>query len=79
MSRRLPPNQVLYLAVTPDIYELPMVVCDTAQDLANWAGVNKLNVLTSISHHRVGHRKGYSFVRVYLNKEDAYEQEGFSY
>lgn len=29
----------LYIAVTPDCFELPLYVADTAEEMAAWAGV----------------------------------------
>lgn len=40
----------LYLATTPDEYELPIAVSDTPEGLAYMMGVTKAGVLSEISH-----------------------------
>ena len=35
----------LWMAVTLDEYELPLVVCDTAEELARWCGYASVNNL----------------------------------
>lgn len=39
----------LYLMVTKDKYELPMVVADSSYELAAMAGVNVINIMHAIS------------------------------
>lgn len=40
----------LYIAATPDRYELPVAVADTPEELANHLGVTRYTVLSVISH-----------------------------
>lgn len=42
----------LYVAVTPDRYELPLYVADSAQELAAWAGVLTATVYENCSRNR---------------------------
>lgn len=54
----------IYMAVTPDEYELPLFVTDNLDEMAARFGKSKACILSSISHKRVGHRKGVTFVRI---------------
>lgn len=42
----------LYLAVTPDELELPLYVAETAEELAQWAGVKVKTVITGCCRNR---------------------------
>lgn len=44
----------LYMMVTKDKYELPLLICDTPQELADKAGVKKRSLLSSLSHKNKG-------------------------
>lgn len=44
----------LWLAVTLDEYELPMVVCDTADELAEWCGYTQTATLYRCISERDG-------------------------
>lgn len=63
-KRRPKRKKVLYMAVTPDQYELPLAVADTAAELGQMFGKTKGLVLSSISHNRDGRHTGMKFVRV---------------
>ena len=54
----------LYMAVTPDKYELPITVESTVFDLAEMYGTTPATILTSISRNKSGKRRGAKFVRV---------------
>lgn len=47
----------LYLAVTPDKYELPVAVADTAEGLADQIGTTKGTILSVISHAKQHKRR----------------------
>lgn len=49
--------KVLWMAVTPDEYELPLAVADTAKGLANMLGVTESNVCKLWHRKRRGNRK----------------------
>lgn len=53
----------LYMAVTADKYELPLVV-GTAEDIARFAGINRLAVYNYIARRMSGKRNGYKLVSV---------------
>lgn len=63
----------LYLAVTPDKYELPIAVRDNPTDLGNIFGVTRTTVSTSIHKNSPGKRSGVKFIRVEVDDED-YQQ-----
>lgn len=58
----------LYLAVTPDKYELPLAVCDTAEELAKLFGLRKNVVQSAISKNLSGRNKGRKFIKVEVGK-----------
>ena len=49
-----PCPRVLYMAVTDDIYEMPVAVCDTAQELARTLGRGPATVYSLLSRSRDG-------------------------
>lgn len=49
---------------SPDKYELPLAVFDTAQELAEWSGTTVANVRSSVCHAEKGNRKRSKFRRV---------------
>ncbi len=42
----------LYIAVTPDCFELPLYVADTAEEMAAWAGVKVNTVKSNCSRNK---------------------------
>ena len=54
----------IWMAVTADKYELPLVVCDTARELAEKCGVSKETVKTAAYRGRNGKRSDRKYVRV---------------
>ena len=54
----------LYMAVTPDKYELPLAVKTNAKDIAELFGTTEKTVYSSISKNRSGKRNGVKFVKV---------------
>lgn len=49
---------VLYLACTPDKYELPVFVCDTAEEMAAYMGMSKQSIWQMVSRKRKYDRDG---------------------
>jgi ribosomal protein L7Ae-like RNA K-turn-binding protein len=47
----------LYLLVSNDEYELPLVVTDTAKELAEICGIKQDSIYTLISKHKGNYRK----------------------
>ena len=43
-------REVIWMAVTPDEYELPVAVADTAAELGKKLGVSKNTIYSCISH-----------------------------
>lgn len=59
----------LWLRISMDKYELPMVVADTSTELARMCGVAEGTVASSIHHSKVsGHRSRY--VKVDIEEDD---------
>ena len=54
----------LYMAVTPDKFELPIAVESTVFDLVEMYSTTPATILTSISRNKSGKRRGAKFVRV---------------
>lgn len=59
----------VYMVVTDDIYEFPLVIADTAQALADKVGTTKNSVLSAISHAKAG-RSHSRFVKVEWEDEE---------
>ena len=57
-------GKYLWLAVEADQYELPLVVADTARELAEKCGTTKHNVETFVSKQSSGRTNGYKYVKV---------------
>lgn len=53
-----------WLAVTPDEYELPLAVEETAKEIGAVFGVTKNGVLDAVRKNRNGVMNGYKFVKV---------------
>ena len=60
----------LYLKVTSDKYELPLVVADSAIELAEKLGVSRNLVYSHISHMRNGNVKKSSIHVVEVDDDD---------
>ena len=54
----------LYIAVTPDLYELPIAVADTAKELAKMIGTSENSVYSCISKKRSGKKTKFKFLRI---------------
>ena len=54
----------LWLAVTPDKYELPLYVADSAQELANILKTTRNNIMTKKHRQHNGKSCGYKVVCV---------------
>ena len=53
-----------WLAVEADEYELPLVVCDTAEELGKMFGVTKNSVIDSVGKNKSGKISGRKFMKV---------------
>lgn len=54
----------VYMQVTKDKYELPLVIADSPSELARMTGRGKNNVLSTIAHGKTGKIKKPSFISV---------------
>lgn len=61
-------REFLWLAVTPDVYELPLAVCDTADELGQKYGLSGNTVISNIKRKADGTKAGRKFVRVRLEE-----------
>lgn len=61
-------EMTLYMAVTPDEYELPIAVADGPTELARKFNLNKSTVLGSIIRKQNGKRRGIRFERVEIDE-----------
>lgn len=59
-------GSVIYMAVTADQYELPLVVTDTVIELAEKLNIKPQSVSASICKNLSGRNAGYKIVRVKL-------------
>lgn len=57
-------NRYLWLAVTPDEYELPLAVEESAEKLGKIYGLSKKTVASMIRNGANGKRNGHKFVKV---------------
>lgn len=63
---------MLWLAVTPDKYELPLAVADTAEELSYILGLNKDEVRRLYYLHNKGICRQWSKYKIVKVKEDKY-------
>ena len=63
----------LYMAVTADKYELPLIV-GTLYQVAEYGGVQLKTVQQSISLKRSGRMNGFKYVRVNVEDDDELRQ-----
>lgn len=59
----------LYLAVTPDEYELPLFVADSAVELAKMFSTTANVVSSCISHNSSGKKAGVKFIRIVVEED----------
>ena len=56
-------KQILYMAVTPDKYELPLCVSDNLKELADRFNTTTDNISSAICHDASGKRRALSLLR----------------
>lgn len=54
----------MYMAVTPDRYELPLAIADTARELGKLVGVSANLIHSSIAKKQSGKNRKMRFVKV---------------
>lgn len=52
------------MAVTPDKYELPVKITETAKQMGDWLGVSENSIYISVCSELSGKRNGFKIVRV---------------
>lgn len=67
------PERYYWLAVTPDKYELPLMVTESASELARWLGVETCTVFTQVKTGASGKHSGRKIVKV--PREDGEDSE----
>ena len=60
----------LFMAVTPDEYELPLFVTESLDEMAKKFNKTKSMISSSICHERQGGRCGIKFIRVEVENDD---------
>jgi len=63
----------LYLAVTPDRYELPLAVCLSADELGRYLGISGRSVLQNMNRKQSGTQRGYNLVRIEIEEDETDE------
>ena len=58
----------LYMAVTADEYELPLII-GSAEEVARFGGVTKYTVLSSITRKCSGKQKGFKYTWVEIAED----------
>lgn len=58
------PKRMLWMAVTPDKYELPIAIEDSALSLAIRMGTTENNIASRAHRNHSGVRKGYKVVKI---------------
>lgn len=61
-------TKYLYLAVTADKYELPLIVEDSPTALAKRLGMNPIAVTSSISKNKSGRNTGRKLIKVAIEE-----------
>lgn len=62
-------QKYLWLAVTPDKYELPLVIEDSSEKLGKVYGLSKKTVASMVRRGADGKRNGHKFVKVRIDDE----------
>lgn len=44
----------LWLEVTQDRYELPIIVCDSSEELASYVGTTSINIRSQVAKYNAG-------------------------
>lgn len=63
-------DRFLYLAVTADLYELPVKVAATSAELARWAGVSECNMCRYIRSGKMRYECMCRFLKVEMEDID---------
>lgn len=66
----------LFMAVTADEYELPLIVSDSRKGIADYAGITTDGISSSISKNRTGKTRGFKFVKVEIEEDEVKVKHG---
>ena len=61
-------KKCLYMVVTHDEYELPLIVSEDIKEIAEYTGCKVSAILSMISHYEAGRRKKGVYRRVLLDE-----------
>lgn len=60
----------IWMKVTADKYELPLVIADSAKELAEICGTTANSIVSAISHHKKGRTEYSTYVCVQVEEGD---------
>lgn len=63
-------EEILYLAVSNDKYELPLKVARTSAELARWADMAESNMSRYISNGKASYRNKCRFLKLRINNNE---------
>ena len=71
--------QILYMAVTPDKFELPVAVADSLDEMEFMTGITKSNISCAITRRRSGKHIGIKFIKIECEEDTEIEDGRFLY
>lgn len=63
-------HQTLWMMVSSDKYELPLIVCDSAAELSRIVGIKEKSIYEQASRAKAGKQKFCHFVKVRVNIDE---------
>ena len=63
-------DKIIWMKVTHDEFELPVIVADSLAELAQKDGVTTNNISSSVSHAKAGRKPSSPYRRVVLEEGD---------
>jgi hypothetical protein len=63
-------SRVLYLAVTNDIFELPLIVEENLKRMSEKMNINYNTVRSGVQHERVNRELNFKYKRIYVDDEE---------
>ena len=60
----------IWMKVTADKYELPLVIADSSRELAEMCGTTANSIVSAISHHKKGRTEYSTYVCVQVEEGD---------
>lgn len=69
-------HRAVYMAVTDDLYELPIAIGDSCRELGRIMGLDPGEICRLVNGKRKGvYKKGRKFVKVYVEDSEGKEEE----